>query len=76
MNPTLPVVGMRIFPEWGVTGRLRRERVTAARARRGRLTAPLRTLPTADGADNPSLIADLFYTEVLLPAADRHSIKW
>ena len=50
--------------------------VTAARARRGRLTAPLRTLPTADGADNPSLIADLFYTEVLLPAADRHSIKW
>src|SRR4051812_10379508 len=34
-------------------GRNRRIRVTAARARRGRFTAPLRTLPAADGGSSP-----------------------
>src|SRR3954447_8083844 len=40
------------FPDFAI-GDLRRIRIIAARARRGRFTAPLRTLSAIDGAGSP-----------------------
>src|SRR3954447_4263556 len=46
------------FPDFAI-GDLRRIRIIAARARRGRFTAPLRTPPAADGAVSPCPIGDM-----------------
>src|SRR3954451_16417713 len=46
------------FPDFAI-GDLRRIRIIAARARRGRFTAPLRTLSAIDGAGSPCPKADL-----------------
>src|SRR3954451_18681403 len=46
------------FPDFAI-GDLRRIRIIAARARRGRFTATLRTPPAADGAVSPCPIGDM-----------------